>query len=61
MAGCQPRITETNLGTGWATTSINAVYFRTNSVVSDENWQFAAYCDSTYWSRSAGKENQKHR
>ncbi|MEQ9379076.1 MAG: hypothetical protein RIG68_28055 [Imperialibacter sp.] len=47
MAGCQPRITETTLGSGWASTSINAVSFRTNSIVSEENWQFAAYYDST--------------
>ena len=47
IVACQSHIVETVPGPGWASTSINAVSFRTNSVVSDENWQFAAYYDST--------------
>ncbi len=44
---CQPKPSETVLGPGWASTSVNAVSFRTNSIVSDDQWQFAAYYDST--------------
>ncbi|MCF8357923.1 MAG: BNR repeat-containing protein [Prolixibacteraceae bacterium] len=35
------------IGPGWAKTSVNAPVFRKNSVVSSANYQFAAYYDST--------------
>lgn len=35
------------IGNGWASTSVNTVVFRKNSVVSYKDYQFAAYYDST--------------
>src|SRR5690554_3873809 len=39
--------TESVVGLGWAGNTINTVVFRRNSVVSDRNWQYVAYYDST--------------
>lgn len=38
---------ETVIGPGWSKTSVNAVIFRKNSVVTYKNHQFAAYYDSS--------------
>ncbi|WOK06972.1 hypothetical protein RT717_28310 [Imperialibacter roseus] len=47
IVACQAHIAETVLGPGWASTSVNAGTFRTNSVGSDKDRQLAAYHDST--------------
>lgn len=39
--------TETTVGQGWAGNTINTVVFRKNSIVSDKQWQYTAYYDST--------------
>jgi hypothetical protein len=39
--------TESVVGSGWAGNTINTVVFRRNSVVSDKQWQYVAYYDST--------------
>lgn len=39
--------TESIVGLGWAGNTINTVVFRHNSVVSDKQWQYVAYYDST--------------
>lgn len=39
--------TETTVGLGWAGNTINTVVFRKNSIVSDNQWQYTAYYDST--------------
>src|ERR1700754_1533854 len=44
MAAAQ---TESVVGLGWAGNTINTVVFRKNSIVSDRQWQFIAYYDST--------------
>lgn len=36
----------THLGEGWAKNSVNVVVFRRNALVSDNNYQYAAYYDS---------------
>lgn len=40
-----PDINETTIGKGWARTAVNATIFRKNSVVSDDQYQYAAYYD----------------
>ena len=39
--------TESIVGLGWAGNTINTVVFRRNSVVSDKQWQYVAYYDTT--------------
>jgi hypothetical protein len=39
--------TESVVGLGWAGNTINTVVFRHNSVISDKQWQYVAYYDST--------------
>src|SRR5688572_12153433 len=39
--------TESTVGLGWAGNTINTVVFRRNSIVSDKQWQYIAYYDST--------------
>lgn len=39
--------TESTAGLGWAGNTINTVVFRRNSIVSDKQWQYVAYYDST--------------
>jgi hypothetical protein len=39
--------TESVVGLGWAGNTINTVVFRHNSVVSDKQWQYVAWYDST--------------
>jgi hypothetical protein len=39
--------TESTVGLGWAANTINTVVFRRNSIVSDKQWQYVAYYDST--------------
>jgi hypothetical protein len=39
--------TETIIGAGWAGNTVNTVVFRRNSVVSDEQYQYAAWYDTT--------------
>ena len=39
------RITETEVGYGWANNSVNTVIFRKNAVTSHKNFQFTAYYD----------------
>jgi hypothetical protein len=45
--GCKSGRTYTSeVGEGWAKTSVNATIFRKNSLVSDKNYQYIAYYDS---------------
>lgn len=39
--------TESTVGLGWAGNTVNTVVFRKNSIVSDNQWQYTAYYDST--------------
>lgn len=39
--------TESTVGLGWAGNTINTVVFRKNSIVSDNQWQYVAWYDST--------------
>lgn len=47
LASCNSRPVVTRVGEGWARTSVNATIFRKNSLVSDEEFQYVAYYDST--------------
>lgn len=45
--GCNQKVSVSELGLGFASTSVNATIFRGASVTSDGNYQIAAYYDST--------------
>jgi hypothetical protein len=47
IAFAVPAQTESTVGPGWAGNTINTVVFRKNSIVSDRQWQYTAYYDST--------------
>ncbi len=47
ITGCKITPVVTEVGLGWAKTSVNTTIFRKNSLVSDAKFQYIAYYDST--------------
>ena len=47
ISGCKTPSTITDVGLGWAKTSVNTTIFRKNSLVSDAKYQYISFYDST--------------
>lgn len=47
LSGCKSLPTISEVGLGWAKTSVNSTIFRKNSLVSNKEYQFVSYYDST--------------
>ena len=47
FAACKESVVVSEVGLGWAATSVNTTIFRKNSLVSDHQYQYISYYDST--------------
>lgn len=47
FTGCKEAVVISEVGPGWAATSVNTTIFRKNSLVSDHQYQYISYYDST--------------